>query len=175
MSSSDTNAGPHDGMRAVILAGGRGARLAPYTTILPKPLMPIGDVAILEVVLRQLAHYGFSRATIAVGYLAELIMAYLSDGERMGLRIDYSRETTPLGTAGPLTLIPDLDDTFLVINGDVLTTLDFGALVRYHKSRGAMATIAVFQRTVTIDLGVIEMDEHSRLTGYRRNPRCRTT
>lgn len=156
--------------RAVILAGGRGTRLAPYTTVLPKPLMPIGDCAILEVVLRQLAYYNFSTATIALGYLDELMMAYLGDGRRTGINITYSREEKPLGTAGPLKLINDLDETFLVMNGDILTTLDYEALLEYHRRRNATATIAVFPRPVHIDFGVIAMDGSRCLTDYIEKP-----
>lgn len=158
-------------MRAVILAGGRGRRLTPYTTILPKPLMPIGDVAILEVVLRQLKHAGFEDITMAVGYLAELLMAYLGDGSKFGLRIGYSREEKPLGTAGPLSLIKGLDDQpFLVMNGDLLTSLDYRAMWEYHRSGEAIGTLATFQRSVNIDLGVIETDAQGLVTGYIEKP-----
>src|SRR5687768_8631312 len=112
-------------MKAIILAGGKGTRLAPYTTILPKPLMPIGDMPILEIVIRQLARHGIRDITLAVGYLAELLMAYCGDGEKFGVQIDYSREEEPLGTAGPITLVPNLNETFLVMNGDLLATLDY--------------------------------------------------
>jgi NDP-sugar pyrophosphorylase family protein len=120
-------------MRVVILAGGRGTRLLPYTTVLPKPLMPVGDRPILEVIIRQLKHYGFSRVTMAVGYLAELIETYLKDGKKYGIKIDYSKEDEPLGTIGSLGLIDGLDKTFLVMNGDLLTNLDYGKLVEFHK------------------------------------------
>lgn len=156
--------------RAVILAGGRGTRLAPYTTVLPKPLMPIGDIAILEVVLRQLAYHDFAGATIAVGYLDELLMAYLGDGRKFGVPVSYSREERPLGTAGPLKLIRDLDDTFLVMNGDILTTLDYEALLDHHRRRQATATIAVFPRPVHIDFGVIEMNPDGCLSDYIEKP-----
>jgi NDP-sugar pyrophosphorylase family protein len=145
-------------MRAVILAGGRGTRLAPYTTSLPKPLMPIGDMPIIEIVLRQLARYGFTDVTLAVGYLAELMMAYCGDGSRFGVTIGYSREETPLGTAGPIGLVDDLRDTFLVMNGDVLTTLDYGAMMRQHEDSGSIATLAVSRRRVQIELGIVECD-----------------
>lgn len=156
--------------RAVILAGGRGTRLAPYTTVLPKPLIPIGDVAILEVVLRQLSYYDFTQATIAVGYLDELLMAYLGDGSKFGVPVTYSREATPLGTAGPLKLIQGLDSTFLVMNGDILTTLDYEALLDYHRRRQATATIAVFRRPVHIDFGVVKMDSNNCLFDYIEKP-----
>lgn len=156
--------------RAVILAGGRGTRLAPYTTILPKPLMPVGDVPILEVVLRQLRVAGVRKASIAVGYLHELLRAYFGAGEKIGLSLDYSLEDQPLGTAGPLALVPDLTDTFLVMNGDLLTTIDYRTLVQRHRESGATATIAVFSRSIPIDLGIVELDSENRLRDYIEKP-----
>jgi len=146
-------------MRAVILAGGKGTRLAPYTTVFPKPLMPIGEMPILEIVLRQLAHHGIQDITLAVGYLAELLMAYCGDGSKFGLRLDYSREELPLGTAGPISLIEDIQETFLVMKVDLLTTIDYSAMWKYHEERGAIATLASYRREVKIDLGVIESEE----------------
>jgi NDP-sugar pyrophosphorylase family protein len=159
-------------MRAVILAGGKGQRLRPYTTVLPKPLMPIGDMPILEVVLRQLKRAGVTHVTMAVGHLAELLQAFFGDGRRLGLTIDYSLEERPLGTVGPLTLIPGLSQerTFIMMNGDILTTLDYAALVRHHDESGAIATIATYQRQVRIDFGVIETDRDGWLTGYVEKP-----
>lgn len=157
-------------MRAVILAGGKGTRLAPYTTILPKPLMPIGDMPILEIVIRQLAHHGFDDLTLAVGYLAELLMAYCGDGSRFNVNLRYSREEKPLGTAGPLALVPDLHDTFLVMNGDLLTTLDYSEMLKYHRERGAIATVACYQRDVKIDLGVIEVSADNWVQNYIEKP-----
>lgn len=157
-------------MRAVILAGGRGTRLYPYTIVFPKPLMPIGDVPILEIVVRQLKYYGISDIVMAVGHLAELLMAYFGDGSRFGVQISYSRETNPLGTAGPLALIPGLDETFLVMNGDVLTTLDYRALIAHHRANGSVATIASHRRDVRIDLGVIQTDATGRITDYIEKP-----
>lgn len=160
-------------MKAIILAGGKGTRLAPYTTVLPKPLMPINDMPILEVVLRQLAHHGFYEITLAVGYLAELLMAYCGDGSKFSIKLSYSREETPLGTAGPIALVPDLKETFLVMNGDLLTTLDYGEMWRYHRERGAIATLASFQRDVRIDLGVIESNAANWVTNYVEKPTYR--
>jgi NDP-sugar pyrophosphorylase family protein len=157
-------------MRAIILAGGKGTRLAPYTTILPKPLMPINDKPILEIVIRQLAQHGFDRLTLAVGYLAELIMAYCGDGSKFNVRLEYSREDQPLGTAGPIALVPNLDDTFLVMNGDLLTNLDYGVMLQYHRERNALATIACFRRDVRIDLGVIEIDSDNWVSNYTEKP-----
>jgi len=157
-------------MRAVILAGGKGTRLAPYTTILPKPLMPIGDMPILEIVIRQLARHGFDDLTLAVGYLAELLMAYCGDGSKFNVSLHYSHEEQPLGTAGPLALVPDLQDTFLVMNGDLLTTLDYSAMLEYHRERGAIATVACYQRDVKIDLGVIEVNADNWVANYIEKP-----
>jgi NDP-sugar pyrophosphorylase family protein len=160
-------------MRAVILAGGKGQRLRPYTTVLPKPLMPIGDMPILEVVLRQLKAAGVTRVTMAIGHLGELLRAFFGDGKRLGLEIDYSVESRPLGTVGPLTLIPSLRDEpeFLMMNGDVLTTLDYADLIRRHRESTAAVTIATYRREVKIDFGVIESDPASNmLTGYIEKP-----
>jgi NDP-mannose synthase len=146
------------GMKAVILAGGKGSRLAPYTTVLPKPLMPIVDMPILEIVLNQLKRCGFTDIVIAVGHLASLIKAYFGDGSGVGIRIEYIFEATPLGTAGPLGNIEGLDETFLVMNGDILTDLDYAELVDQHKSGGSMMTIATYRRKVKIDFGVLETE-----------------
>ncbi|MEM1212157.1 MAG: sugar phosphate nucleotidyltransferase [Planctomycetota bacterium] len=157
-------------MRAVILAGGKGRRLAPYTVNFPKPLVPIDDMPILEIVVRQLKRCGFTELTFAVGHLAELLMAYFENGSRFGVSIDYSREEKPLGTVGPLALIDGLPETFLVMNGDVLTTLDYGQLVREHEASGAELTIAGYRREAKIDFGVLEIDHRQRVTGYREKP-----
>lgn len=157
-------------MRAVILAGGKGTRLAPYTIVFPKPLVPVGNMPILEIVVRQLRCAGIDHVTMAVGHLAHLLMAFFGDGTRFGMRIDYSVEDTPLGTAGPLALIGGLEDTFLVMNGDILTTLDCKALVAYHCEHRAVATIAMHRRSVKIDLGVIEADDENRIVRYIEKP-----
>ncbi len=157
-------------MKAVILAGGKGTRLAPYTKILPKPLMPIGDTPILEIILQQLHHAGIDHAIITVGHLARLLQLFFKDGDHLGMQITYSYEDEPLGTAGPLTLVPGLDKTFLVCNGDVLTTLSIKDLVAYHKKSDAVATIAMHHRQVNIDLGVIELDGDNRIRDYVEKP-----
>jgi NDP-sugar pyrophosphorylase family protein len=161
-------------MRAVILAGGLGTRLRPYTFVLPKPLMPLGDgepMPILEVVLRQLGRFGFRDVTIITGYLTELIEAFCGNGQRFGIRLDYRREVTPLGTAGGLTLIDRPREPVLVMNGDILTTLDFAAMHEFHRTRQAKATIATYPRTVKIDFGVLDFgDDPTRLVGYREKP-----
>ena len=157
-------------MKAVVLAGGKGTRLAPYTKILPKPLMPIGEMPILEVLLRQMKHAGVEEVIMTVGHLAELMHAFFKDGSQWGLRISYSLEDSPLGTAGPISLIRNLDDSFLVTNGDVLTTLDLSKLIAFHKSQRATATIAVHRRQVKIDLGVVRLNGNWQINGYIEKP-----
>ena len=161
--------------RAVVLAGGLGTRLRPYTTVLPKPLMPVGDRPILDIVVRQLKASGFERITMATGYLAELIEAFFGSGEKYGVEIDYFREAEPLGTVGALAMIDGLaDGDFLVMNGDVLTDLDYGALLDLHSQGGDAATIATRQRDIRIELGVLRFEDpqdDSRLTGYYEKPK----
>jgi len=157
-------------MQAIILAGGKGRRLLPYTTILPKPLMPIGDYSILEVILRQLKHAGFRKVTISTGYLHELIYAYVNSNKSLGLDITYSHENTPLGTIGPLRLMKSLENTFLVMNGDILTDIDYLALIEYHKAKKAIATVATYQRDTHIDFGVLEKDRTNRIIAFREKP-----
>ena len=157
----------------MILAGGLGTRLRPYTTVLPKPLMPIGDRPILDIVIRQLAAAGFEQVTIATGYLAELIEAFFGDGSRHGVPIDYFREDEPLGTVGALSLIEGLDEDFLVMNGDILTDLDYRALLDRHCEGGQAATIAARLRDVQVSLGVMlfdAADDPTRVTGYVEKP-----
>jgi len=157
-------------MKAVVLAGGKGTRLAPYTTVLPKPLMPIGDMPILEVILRQMKIAGIEDTVLTVGHLSGLLKTFFQDGSRFGLNITYSLEEKPLGTAGPIALIDGLEDTFLVANGDVLTTLNFQDLIDFHKNERAKATIAVHHREVKIDLGVIQWDGTPSIKGYIEKP-----
>jgi NDP-sugar pyrophosphorylase family protein len=157
-------------MKAVILAGGKGTRLVPYTTILPKPLLPIDDTPILDVIIRQLVRHGFNDLTLAVGHLAELIMAYCGDGAKYKVKLAYSREEKPLGTAGPLAAIPGLNETFLVTNGDVLTTLDYKDMWRYHRDQGAIATLAVCKRDIRLELGAIESDDGKWVKNYVEKP-----
>lgn len=156
--------------RAVILAGGRGTRLRPYTVVLPKPLMPIGDFPILEVIVRQLARCGFDRITMAVNHQAELIKAFFQDGAKWNTRIDYSLEDDPLGTMGPLRLIPDLPENFIVMNGDILTDLNFGAFFDAHVAEGVVFTISSSRREQVTDFGVLKTDDGS-LVGFEEKPR----
>ena len=158
-------------MRAVILAGGKGTRLLPYTTLIPKPLVPLGGkYAILEVVVMQLAQCGFTHITMAVNHLSNLIMAYFGDGSRWGIHIDYSCEDRALSTIGPLTLIRDLPDDFLVMNGDILCDLDYGGFLRQHVQGGQSVSVSAYRRTVPIDFGVLEFDGEGRLADFREKP-----
>jgi NDP-sugar pyrophosphorylase family protein len=157
-------------MKAIVLAGGKGTRLAPYTKILPKPLMPIGDMPILEILLRQMKRAGIDQVILTVGHLSGLMKAFFQDGKELGIDIRYSYEEKPLGTAGPLSLIQGLDDTFLVTNGDVLTTLELRELVETHRQSGALATIATHARKVPVDLGVLQFDGDKTVTGYIEKP-----
>ncbi len=159
-------------MKAVILAGGLGTRLKPYTTVFPKPLMPIGESPILEIIVKQLKAKGFNEITLAVGHLSELIMAFFNNGSKYGLKIEYSKEEKKLGTAGGLGLLKNkLVDDFLVMNGDVLTGLDFSEFLEFHKKTGSIATIALNRRHVDIDFGVVELDENRTLIGYIEKPK----
>ncbi len=158
-------------MRAVILAGGKGTRLRPFTTTLPKPLVPVGDRAILDVVLARLKHSGVTHVTMAVNHLAHLIMSYYGDGERLGLKIDYSMEDKPLSTIAPLKLIPDLPDVFFVMNGDVLTDLDYRKLYDTHVAGDNDITVATYERDTKIDFGVLRTDERTRrIVGFEEKP-----
>jgi len=162
--------GEESRMQVVILAGGKGTRLKPYTTIFPKPLMPIDDMPILEVIIRQLKRAGFTKITMAVGYLAGLLEAYFGDGHKWGIKIRYSPEDRPLGTAGPLALVDGLSNTFLVLNGDILTTLDYTELIKYHHKEKAIATVAMYDKEVEITLGVLKADERNTIYDYIEKP-----
>jgi NDP-mannose synthase len=155
--------------RAVILAGGKGTRLRPYTVVLPKPLMPIGDFPILEIVIRQLSNYGFDHITLAVNHQADIIKAFFGDGSKWNLKIDYSLEDTPLSTMGPLSLIKDLPENFLVMNGDILTDLNFEVLYKNHVIEKNIFTISAFNREEKIEYGVLQT-ELEKLTGFKEKP-----
>ena len=157
-------------MKAVVMAGGKGTRLAPYTKILPKPLMPIGDMPILEVLLRQMKTAGVEDVYLTVGHLSGLLRAFFQGGEQWGLNIHYCYEDSPLGTVGSLANIDGLDETFLLTNGDVLTTLDLKDLVAFHKSQNSTATIAMHRRQVKIDFGVLQTDDKANITGIIEKP-----
>lgn len=175
MSVSDARAGsarPH----AVILAGGKGVRLRPYTTCLPKPLVPLGDeYSILEVVLRQLARAGFETVDLAIGHLGQLIRAYVGDGSQWGLDVTYWEEESPLGTVGPIVQHrEELPENFLVMNGDILTDLPFGDLLAHHEAQDNDVTVAAYNRQVGIDFGVLELDG-TRIAGFREKPQLEYT
>lgn len=153
------------------MAGGRGTRLRPFTAILPKPLVPIGDICILEMVLRQLRYYGFNRVILCVGHKAELIMAVIGDGRRFGLSVSYHRESEPLGTIGAVADMEDLDDNFLVMNGDVCTNLDFGKMLQAHICGGSVATIGTCFRREHLELGVLEANtDGTQVIGFVEKP-----
>ena len=180
----DTKATPRRQTRAVILAGGRGTRLAPFTSVLPKPLMPIGERAILELVVERLESCGIVDITLCVGYLSHLIRAVLESRDNDRVQIRYVLEQYPMGTAGPLRLVEGLDDTFVVMNGDVLKDLDYSGLLAYHASQQNVVTIATHARSIKIDYGVVRFDDdgngngngegrktaHQRVTGYVEKP-----
>lgn len=157
-------------MRAVIMAGGKGTRLAPYTRVLPKPLIPFGDYPILEIIICQLRAAGFTDITLTLGYLPHLFEAYFGDGSRLGVNIDYSYEDIPLGTAGPLTLIERLDEPFLLMNGDLLTDLNFADMYNYHLENDAIITMGLQSKRIDIEFGVIDIDQDSRITACREKP-----
>ena len=159
-------------MRAVILAGGRGTRLRPFTASFPKPLVPLGDTPVVEVLIHGLLRAGISDITLTLGHLAELVQAYFAHRQPLlrAAQLSFVVEAEPTGTAGSLASVPGLDQTFLVMNGDLLTSLDFQQLVNFHRERGALLTVATQRRHVKIDLGVLEYDQHSVLTNYIEKP-----
>lgn len=160
-------------MKAIILSGGKGTRLAPYTTILPKPLIPVGHRPILEIIIRQLIHYGFKDITLAVGYLAEIIQAYFQNStfiKEKNAKLNYVREEMPLGTAGSLYVLKDIKEDFLVMNGDILTTLDFKKIFDFHRKNNATLTVGAHRKKVKNDLGVINADKKGNLISYLEKP-----
>ena len=159
--------------RAIILAGGTGTRLRPYTIVVPKPLVPIGDYPIVEVVIRQLVRHGFTHITMAVSHQAELIQTFFGDGSKWGTRIDYSIEDKPLSTMAPLRLIDDLPEDFLVMNGDILTSLDYRAFYNYHIARKNIFTIASHRRIEVSEYGVLEIGRNNKLCGFKEKPQVR--
>jgi NDP-mannose synthase len=158
-------------VRAIILAGGKGTRLRPYTTLIPKPLVPIGgDCSILEIIIRQLANAGFTHITLAVNHFAKLIIAYFGDGSEWNVKLDFSLEDKPLSTIGPLTLVDDLPDNFLVMNGDILCNLDYRKFFDEHVKRENQVSVSVFKRVAKIDFGVLKFDDNNFLTEFREKP-----
>ncbi|MBF0101586.1 MAG: NTP transferase domain-containing protein [Desulfobacterales bacterium] len=160
-------------MKAIVLAGGRGSRLAPYTLALPKPLVAIGNMPLIEIITRQLIISGFTEIIFSLGYLGELIKAYFETHSFFSKMINilFVQEEFPMGTAGSISLVPELDQTFMVINGDVLTTLDFNALIHYHRQSNAALTIAGHEKRIQMDLGVLELESHTnKVIGYIEKP-----
>ena len=157
-------------MKAVVLAGGKGTRLAPYTRVFPKPMMPIGDMSILEIILGQMKRAGIVDITLAVGDLAGLMHAFFLDGSEFGINITYSQEKEPLGTAGSLSIVAGLDETFLVTNGDVLSLLDLKDMIRFHHEHEGICTIATHEHAIKIDLGVIELNGGFEVKNYFEKP-----
>lgn len=147
--------------RAIILVGGEGRRLKPYTLVLPKPLMPVGDLPILEIIVKQLSYFGFTHITFAVNHQADLIKAFFKNGKKWKIKIDYSKENSPLGTIGPLTLIKNLPNEFLVMNGDILTDLNFGNFYENHVKMNNLFTISSFERKQNIDFGVLGLSDRN--------------
>ncbi len=172
LASSFGAAAPVTNVRqAVIMAGGKGTRLHPYSALFPKPLMPLGDMPVLELLLRRMKKAGVEDVILAINHLGGLIKTFFGDGSQLGLRIRYSGEDQPLGTAGALGNVLDLlDENFLVSNGDLLTTIDFDAMGQQHIATGCDASIGVFQRENKIDFGLIEFDSQMRLCAYREKP-----
>jgi NDP-mannose synthase len=158
--------------RAVLLAGGYGKRLAPFTIVIPKPIVPIGTTPIVEIVLRQLAAYGFTRVTIALGHMSDLVRAVVSNGTKFGISVDFTREEKPLGTMGPLHLIPDLPDNFLVMNSDLLTDLNFNDFWKYHVRSSGLATIGTYVKETKLELGILETDG-DKVKGFSEKPTLR--
>lgn len=158
-------------MRAIILAGGKGTRLHPYTTLIPKPLVPLGGrLSILEIIIMQLRQAGFTHITLAVNHLSQLIMAYFGDGSRLGVHLDYSLEETELSTIGPLTLIKDLPDDFLVMNGDILCDLDYRRFFLNHVNAGTEVSVSSYRREVKVDFGVLKTNADGLLNGFQEKP-----
>lgn len=157
-------------MMAIILAGGHGTRLEPYTTWIPKPLIPLGDMPILEIAMRQLQAAGVRRIVLSLGHMSYLFTALIERWRRSGIEIDVLLEDQPLGTAGSIALVDRLEDNFLVMNGDLLTTLDYRALFAQHLATGAWATIAVARRELQVDYGVIRLSPEGELEDYLEKP-----
>lgn len=156
--------------RVVIQAGGKGSRLYPYTKVLPKPLMPVGGMPILEIMIRQLASQGFRDLIISIGYLGDMIRLCCGHGEKWGVKIEYVTEEQPLGTMGPLKMMTDLGETFLVMNGDLLTDFRFDSFLQQHSKGDSLLTIGTYQKPVSISLGVLKTDEAMKVVGFTEKP-----
>lgn len=157
-------------MKAVLIAGGKGRRLQPFTTTIPKPLFPIGEKPIILIIIEQLKSFGINEFVISLGYLGELIEAYLSDGSKFGVKINYVREDEPLGTAGAISLLQTIDDDYIFMNGDILSTIDFMEAVSEHKKSNSIMTICTYEKIVQSSLGVISVNNSGRVTDYSEKP-----
>lgn len=160
-------------MNAVILAGGKGTRLKPYSIAIPKPMLPLDDYPILEVIIRQLKIFGVTKVILTLGHLSSFFQSYFKDGSKLDIDIEYCIEKIPLGTAGPLNLVENWDEDILVMNGDILTTLNYNDIISYHKENNYAATIALSNRVVQIDYGVIETHGGGTLKEYKEKPEIR--
>tara|TARA_B100001750_G_C15515656_1_gene606921 strand:+ start:1789 stop:2511 length:723 start_codon:yes stop_codon:yes gene_type:complete len=158
-------------MKALILVGGKGTRLRPYTATIPKPLLPVGDMPILEIILKQLKNSGVNEVILAVGHMSQLFESFFQNGQQLGINIDYSFEDKPMGTAGAIALsIDHFDDDFIVMNGDLLTTLDYKKMFEFHQSKNSSGTVAISRREMKIDFGIVESDSSGMLSGYIEKP-----
>ena len=159
-------------MDAVVLAGGKGTRLAPYNTVFPKPMIPLGDRPILDIIIKQLDYYRFDRIILSVGYLAELIESYYKSACKRATRskIEFVRENEPLGTVGALKLVENLNESFLVMNGDILTDMDFGKFMQFHKHHEGLLTIATYNKKVNLELGIMEVDKSHVIQSFQEKP-----
>lgn len=157
-------------MQAVILAGGKGIRLKPYTENVPKPMLTIMGYPVLEIIIRQLRHEGFREVVIAVNHLKQEIQEYFENGKKWDIKISYSEEDDPLGTAGPLKKIKNLRDDFLVVNGDILTDLRFSDFFLLHRKSGSLCTVASYAMPFSVDFGVLKIDQNNELTDYLEKP-----
>jgi len=161
----------HRRLRAVIQAGGKGARLKPYTLVLPKPMMPVGERPVIEILLRWLRRNDVHEAFVTTGHLGHLIRTLCGDGRRWDMHIQYTEEAEPLGTVGALNLIREkLDGTFLVLNGDLITDLDLRAFLRFHRAHRDELTIAVSETRVPVNMGVFEYEKDGRVSEFREKP-----
>lgn len=160
-------------MKAVILAGGEGTRLRPFTEALPKPMLPIGVKPILEIIVEYLKIYEFNEIVLGINYLKESIMHYFEDGKRFGVKITYSIEKKPLGTAGAVKqAAKNINETFLVVLGDILADIDYNALLKFHKKTNATGTMTIIENTLKIPYGVLELDinKNNAITNLKEKP-----
>jgi NDP-mannose synthase len=159
-------------MKAVILAAGEGTRLRPYTKVLPKPLLPLGERPMLDIIIRQLAHFGFTEITVTAFWLRDAIKLFLQmmQAELPNVKLTYVAQDKLMGTAGGISSLPGLDDTFLVMNADVLTTMNYAELMRYHKEKGSALTIGMYPKKIKISLGLLQYDNDNNLLGYAEKP-----